>query len=95
MQIIIANRLTDGLVVFLTGEHGWTTDIAAAALAENDADAETLLAAGKQAEAENVVVDPYLIPIEIADGERHPTEYREFIRATGPSVPIPSRPGET
>jgi hypothetical protein len=93
--MIIANRLTDGLVVFLTEGHDWTTDIAAGAVAENAADAEALLAGAKRAEETNLVVDPYLIPIEFSDGERRPTEYREFIRASGPSVPIPSRPGET
>ena len=55
-----------------------------------DEQAENLLATAKQAEADNIVIDPYLIPIEIQAGERRPTEYREYIRATGPSVPIPS-----
>jgi len=89
MQMIIANTLTDGFVVFLTDEHGWTNDIACGAVANDDAQAETLLTAAKQAEADNLVVDPYLIPIEIADGQRKPTEFREYIRATGPSVAIP------
>ena len=88
--MIIANTLADGLVVFLTEEHGWVHDIGAGALAETEEQAEALLAAAKKAEADNQVIDPYLIPIEIEDGQRKPTEYREYIRATGPSVPIPS-----
>jgi hypothetical protein len=90
MQMIIANTLSDGFVVFLTEERGWTNDIAEGAIAETDEQAQALLAAGKQAEADNVVIDPYLIPIEIVNGRRAPTEYREYIRANGPSVPIPS-----
>ncbi len=90
LQMIIANTLADGFVVFLTENHGWTNDIAAGAVAETDAQAEALLAAAKQGEQNNEVIDPYLIPIEIEDGLRKPTEYREYIRATGPSVPIPS-----
>jgi hypothetical protein len=90
MQMIIANTLSDGFVVFLTPENGWAHDISEGAIAETDEQAEKLLATGKQAEADNIVIDPYLIPIEIVAGERRPTEYREYIRATGPSVPIPS-----
>jgi hypothetical protein len=90
MQMIIANTLADGFVVFLTSDHSWSNDIAAGAIAETDAQAEQLLSTAKQAESDNLVIDPYLIPIEIEDGVRKPTEYREYIRATGPTVPIPS-----
>jgi hypothetical protein len=88
--MIIANTLIDGFVVFITDDNGWTNDIQQGAVAESDAAAEMLLTAAKQAETDNLVIDPYLIPIEIADGQRRPTEYREYIRATGPSVPTPS-----
>jgi hypothetical protein len=88
--MIIANTLSDGFVVFLTEAGGWSNDIAAGALAESDAAAATLLETAKAAEANNVVIDPYLIPVELEDGQRKPTEYREYIRATGPSVPIPT-----
>ena len=90
MQMIIANTLSDGFVVFLTEDSGWTRDIAAGAIAATDEAADALLATAKQAEADNVVIDPYLIPIEIDGDQRKPTEYREFIRAHGPSIPIPS-----
>ena len=90
LQMIIANTLADGFVVFLTAENGWTADIAAGAVAEDEAAAEALLAIAKQAEADNQVIDPYLIPIEIDGTVRKPTEYREYIRAHGPSVALPS-----
>jgi hypothetical protein len=90
LQMIIANTLIDGFVVFLTETHGWTNDIADGAVADDAAAAEALLAAAKTAEQDNVVIDPYLIPIEIEDGVRKPTEYREYIRANGPSVKPPS-----
>jgi hypothetical protein len=90
MQMIIANTLADGFVVFLTKEDNWSHDIAAGAVAEDSVEAAALLARAKKAEAENLVIDPYLIPIEISNGQRIPTEYREYIRATGPTVAIPS-----
>jgi len=88
--MIIANMLADGFVVFLTDDHRWTNSIAEGALAETDDQAEKLLAQAIESEKDNQVIDPYLIPVEIVDGKRAPTEYREYIRATGPSVPIPS-----
>jgi hypothetical protein len=90
LQMIIANTLADGFVVFLTEDNSWTNDIAAGALAETDEQAESLLDLAKQAEQANLVIDPYLIPVELDAGLRKPTEYREYIRAMGPTVPIPS-----
>jgi sulfite reductase (NADPH) hemoprotein beta-component len=90
LQMIIANTLADGFVVFLTEDNSWTNDIAAGALAETDEQAERLLNLAKQAEQANLVIDPYLIPVELDAGLRKPTEYREYIRAMGPTVPIPS-----
>jgi len=90
LQMIIANTLADGFVVFLTEDNSWTKDIAAGALAETDEQAESLLNLAKQAEQANLVIDPYLIPVELDAGLRKPTEYREYIRAMGPTVPIPS-----
>lgn len=88
-QMVIANTLADGFVVFLTDTHDWTHDIAKGAVASSDKEAEALLAVGRQAEVDNVVVDPYLIPVEIDGGYRRPTEFREYIRATGPSIELP------
>jgi hypothetical protein len=90
LQMIIANTLADGFVVFLTDENTWTNAIAAGAVAATDEQAENLLEWAKQAEQNNLVIDPYLIPVELDDGLRKPTEYREYIRAMGPTVPIPS-----
>ncbi len=91
MQMIIANRLIDGRIVFLAPDAGWTTDIALGAVAGNDEEAAGMLARAKQHEQANLVVDPNLISIRIDTGIRQPTEYREYIRAHGPSVPIPGQ----
>ena len=89
-QVIIANELKNGFVVFLTEANHWSNDIAEGAIAKDVADAESLLKKAKIAEQNCEVIDPYLIEINIENGRRVPTEYREFIRAHGPSVPIPS-----
>ena len=90
LQVIIANKLTNGFVVFLTDAGDWSAQIADGALAEDESTADALLAKAKQAEQNNEVIDPYLIEVSIENGSRVPTEYREYIRALGPSVPIPT-----
>lgn len=89
-QILIANSLTDGFVVFLTSARGWSSDVSNAAIADNETEAEALLKDATLAEAGNIVIDPYLVDVELKNGAPIPTEYREYIRVYGPSVGIPS-----
>jgi hypothetical protein len=85
-QMIIANRLRDGVVVFLAPSEGWEPAIAAGTLIENEADATRLMAVAKRHEGECKIVDPQLIDIEVKDGKPRPTAIREAIRAFGPTV---------
>lgn len=77
---ITANRLTDGVVIWRDAQGGWNPDQAQAALLEGDALAETLERARR--EDQNLAVDIREIPVE----GRMPVEYRERLRAEGPSV---------
>lgn len=85
-QMIIANRLKDGAVVFLASDHGWVTSIDAGLLLENDVDAEQALAVAAGHEADCVVVEPVLIEVAAQEGRVRPTAIREAIRAFGPTV---------
>jgi hypothetical protein len=85
-QMIIANRLADGLVVFLSPEERWDTAIAGGALIETETEAERLLTVAKRHEVECQVIDPQLIEVEIEGGRPRPTAIREAIRAFGPTV---------
>jgi len=85
-QMIIANRLSDGLVVFLGPKESWETAIAAGAVIETDAEASRLLEVAKRHEVECKVIDPNLIDVELRDGQPRPTAIREAIRAFGPTV---------
>jgi len=85
-QMIIANRLRDGVVVFLAPGEGWEPAIAAGTLIDNEGDAVTLMAVAKRHEGECQVIDPQLIDVEIQDGQRRPTAIREAIRAFGPTI---------
>jgi Protein of unknown function (DUF2849) len=85
-DVITANRLTDGVVVFQTADGGWTEDFnRAVALLEPQATADALKRA-KQDEANNVVVEPYAIVVEERNGHLAPKALREAIRAAGPTI---------
>jgi len=82
LQVASANRLTDGVVVYLDDAGQWTDRLDRAALARDKRAAEILLERAK-AEAASVV-DPFLVAVsEDDDGTLAPLSLREKIRATG------------
>ncbi len=85
-RIVTANRLRDGLVVFLTADGEWSERIGDAAGAMNEAGAQELMAMAKQSAIECRVVEPYLVEVEIAADGRQPVRHRESIRVSGPTV---------
>jgi uncharacterized protein DUF2849 len=85
-QMVTANRLGDGAVVFLGADGRWVEHIDQGQ-ALPDSEAEALLRIGEAA-TRTEVVGPYLIDVEVgADGGVTALRYRERIRAEGPSVP--------
>ena len=85
-HMIIANRLVDGLTVFLRDRQRWTDAIEDGVVIDDDADTEQLLSLAKIDEKNCIVIDPYLIEVTIEDGQPRPSVYREAIRAFGPTV---------
>ena len=81
-QVLTANRLSDGEVVFLGGG-AWVEHITAADLFIGDASADALAHAEAQP---TVVVAPYLIDVTPVDGVPVPVAYRERLRAIGPTT---------
>ena len=61
LQVATANRLTDGIVVFLGYDGEWTPHIDDARIAERDDDVQEILS---EAEVEPSVVGAYLIDVE-------------------------------
>jgi hypothetical protein len=82
LQVASANRLTDGVVVFLDDAGQWTPRLDLAALARDKRAAEILL---ERARAEvSTVVDPFLVAVsEDEDGRIEPLSLREKIRVSG------------
>ena len=87
LQMLTANRLSDGAVVYLTAAHEWSDRLADGRVAETDAEAVALEAEGREAVRLRLVVAPYLIEVERTPDGLAPVRYKELIRAKGPTVP--------
>jgi uncharacterized protein DUF2849 len=82
LQVASANRLSDGVVVFLDDAGQWTPRLDRGAVARDKRGAEILLERAKTESAS--VVDPFLIAVaEDDDGTVTPLSLREKIRASG------------
>ncbi len=86
LQVFTANRVTDGVVVYLGEDDRWTESLGQVCVIADDEKlaAKTALAAAAAVSA--VVVDPYAIEVTEEGGEILPVRYRERIRAFGPPV---------
>ena len=94
-QIITANRLLDGRVVFLAADGEWSERVGASRLANDESEAALLQAEANQAVTDRKVVAPYLIPVSTEGGQIKPLRYREVLRALGPSThPEYGRPAD-
>ncbi len=85
MNVVTANSLKDGLVVFQTTS-GWTLDIDEAEVLETKEAVDAALQRGAKDAAENRVVEPYAIEIKREGARLVPTRLREKIRAEGPTT---------
>lgn len=86
VQIITANRLRDGTVVYLSRTLGWSERIGDSRLCDGTDDRDGMLAVAARAVAQCEIIDPYAIDI-VEDGDSiQPLRRREAIRAVGPSI---------
>ena len=86
ISILTANRLGDGIVVFLDFEGAWNESIAEAVVARDPDEARALEDRGVYDAAHNLVVEPYLIEMREESGRLTPIRTRERIRVAGPSI---------
>jgi hypothetical protein len=85
-DVVTANRLADGVVVFQTAEAGWSDNFADASVLPDAGATKAALERAKQDEAKNLVVDAYAIAVELRNGHLAPKALREAIRAAGPTI---------
>ena len=85
-KVLTANRLSDGISVWLDAAGTWNESLQVAFVARHKEAVEALEATGKQAFADNKVVDVNVVDVEEVDGVLRPLRMRERIRAEGPSI---------
>jgi hypothetical protein len=86
VAVLTANRLHDGIVVFLAADGRWVESIADAIVARSAEEGRALQAQGARDAAMNLVVEPYLAEVSEANGRLLPARMRERVRIEGPSI---------
>jgi Protein of unknown function (DUF2849) len=87
-QVMTANRLRDGDVVFLTRSGDWALAIDNAVLAQEPQAVAALETRAKADEKATLVTGAYLFDAERVDGKIRASHIRERIRTLGPSVRV-------
>ncbi|SFK44274.1 DUF2849 domain-containing protein [Methylocapsa palsarum] len=85
-QVISANRLVDGRVVYLSADGSWGEAIDAARLFATANETEAGLAAAQEDVARNLIIDPFLVGVAFSGGLLRAGSLRDEIRARGPTV---------
>ena len=97
--VLTANRLGDGIAVYVDVEGDWNVDIRKALVTRSPREVRALEDRGTHDAERNIVVEPYLAEVREIDGRIVPLRYRERVRAGGPTIlddvpgyvaPIPS-----
>jgi sulfite reductase (NADPH) hemoprotein beta-component len=82
LQVVTANRLRDGIIVWLTPQNTWSEDFAESTPLRDEAEAKAALEAAALDVKARLVVGPYLAEVEETDEGLQPLSARERIRAS-------------
>jgi Protein of unknown function (DUF2849) len=87
-SVITANRTWDGVVIYRTAAHGWSTRLSDAAVVRTADAARALLT---EAVADDLgAIGAYVAPVEVKDGGSiEPGNLREQIRLRGVTIDLP------
>jgi len=86
VQIVTANRLRDGAVVYLGPGYELVERLEAALRLSTKDEVEAALARAAQSVAERLIVSPYPMEVTVTGETIAPLRMREIIRAAGPTV---------
>ncbi len=85
-SVVTANRTRDGAVIYRTASHGWSVDLADAAVVRTADDARALLT---ESVADDIgAVGAYIAPVDITDQGIVPGNLREKIRNQGVTIDL-------
>ncbi|MFK3692672.1 DUF2849 domain-containing protein [Agrobacterium tumefaciens] len=85
-KVLTANRLSDGIAVWLDANGEWTEKLQDALVARHAEAVASLEEIGKRDFSANKVVDVNIIDVVEEKGQLWPTRLRERIRAAGPTM---------
>ena len=87
-SMVTANRTWDGLVIYRTSDHGWSADLADAAIVRTSDEARALLT---ESIADDVgAIGAYIAPVEVREGGGiKGGNLRELIRSEGVTIELP------
>lgn len=85
-KVLTANRLVDGVAVWLNASGAWTTSLQEALVARHAEAVAALEEIGKTSYADNKVVDVNVVDVQETNGKIWPLRLRERIRAAGPTM---------
>jgi hypothetical protein len=86
-QIVSANRLLEGEVVYFNDKGAWTRDLRSARVAIDKESAARLLHDALL--TQHLVVGPYLVAVDLDNASvPSPCHMREVMRETGPTVAL-------
>lgn len=86
VKVLTANRLLDGVAVWLGADGKWQKNLKGALVARHAQAVEALEAAGRAASLFDEVVDVNVIDVEDNDEGLSPLRLRERIRVSGPTI---------
>jgi hypothetical protein len=85
-QVLTANRLSIGQVVYWNGAKGWVPYLREAEILADERAESILQDAGARSVQDREVVNPYLFEVKVDGNNVVPVKTREAIRAAGPSA---------
>jgi hypothetical protein len=86
LRVMSANRLTDGIIVYLGPQGEWLSHIGAASRLTSEEACEAAMAKARAAVAANLILDPLIVDVTEGAEGLHAKSLRNAIRAAGPSV---------
>ncbi len=86
LQVVTANRIGDGTVVYLTRDGGWSEWITDGWMSSGKEERDELMAVARVSAEKPEVVEPYPVDVVEEAGVIRAVRYREVIRARGPTI---------
>ena len=85
-KVISANRLADGIVVYVGRDGSWSERLSQAKIFASKAEAEAGLLVAQNDAKRNLVVEPVVVEVAEDAGGLRAVTLREAIRARGPTI---------